>query len=189
MNASAPVTNPAPGTTDAPLLAATDVTVRFGGVVALDGVSLAVPAGIDGRAGRPERRGQDHALRCALGAAAPQGRTRHHERRRRDAPQPAARARRGLARTFQRMELFTELTVREHLVVARRVREGRERLLGIARDLSGFGERPGPGEDEAVDDILALLGLDSVADRPALTSRSVPDGCSRWPGRWRQSRP
>ena len=74
------------------------------------------------------------------------------------------------------MELFTELTVREHLVLARRVKEGRERLLGIARDLSGFGERPGPGEDEAVADILALLGLDAVADRPAL---SIPLGTGR----------
>ena len=74
------------------------------------------------------------------------------------------------------MELFTELTVREHLVVARRVKEGRQRFLGFFLDLSGFGERPGPGEDEAVAEILALLGLESVADRPAL---AVPLGTGR----------
>jgi ABC-type branched-subunit amino acid transport system ATPase component len=89
---------------------------------------------------------------------------------------PQTRARRGLSRTFQRMELFTELTVREHLVVARRVKEGRERLLGIARDITGFGERPGPGENEAIDGILALLGLETVADRPAL---AIPLGTGR----------
>ena len=46
----------------------------------------------------------------------------------------------------------------------------------MARDLTGFGERPGPGEDEAVEEILALLGLEAVADRPAL---AIPLGTGR----------
>jgi ABC-type branched-subunit amino acid transport system ATPase component len=74
------------------------------------------------------------------------------------------------------MELFTELTVREHLVVARRVKDRRERLVGMARDMIGLGERPGIGEDDAVDGILELLGLTDVAGRPALT---VPLGTGR----------
>jgi ABC-type branched-subunit amino acid transport system ATPase component len=89
---------------------------------------------------------------------------------------PQARARLGLARTFQRMELFTELTVREHLVVAQRVRDGRQSLLGFGRDLLGLGERPVKGEDETVSEVLELLGLTSVADRPAL---AVPLGTGR----------
>jgi ABC-type branched-subunit amino acid transport system ATPase component len=89
---------------------------------------------------------------------------------------PQYRAQRGLSRTFQRMELFTELTVREHLVLARRVRGGRDRMLGMVRDVVGMGEKPEPGEDEAVDGILDLLGLTEVADRPALT---VPLGTGR----------
>jgi ABC-type branched-subunit amino acid transport system ATPase component len=89
---------------------------------------------------------------------------------------PHSRAARGLSRTFQRMELFTELTVREHLVVARRVRQGRQRFFGFFRDLAGLGERPGPGEAEAVASILEFLALESVADRPAV---SVPLGTGR----------
>jgi len=42
-----------------------------------------------------------------------------------------------LSRTFQRLELFSELTVREHLVVARRVKQKKQRFF---LDLTGFGE-------------------------------------------------
>jgi ABC-type branched-subunit amino acid transport system ATPase component len=163
-------------TTRAPLLAAVDVTVRFGGVVALDHVSLAVPVGSTVGLVGPNGAGKttlfgvlSGLLRPRTGRVTMDGADVTHR-------SPQTRARRGLARTFQRMELFTELTVREHLVLARRVREGRERLLGMARDVTGFGERPGPGEDEAVDGILALLGLEVVADRPAV---AVPLGTGR----------
>lgn len=161
---------------DAPLLAATDVTVRFGGVVALDAVSLAVPVGSTVGLVGPNGAGKTTLFGVLSGLIRPKaGRVTMSgvDVTRRS---PQTRARRGLSRTFQRMELFTELTVREHLVVARRVKEGRERLLGMARDLSGFGERPGPGEDDAVAGILALLGLEGVADRPAL---AVPLGTGR----------
>src|SRR6202022_1087828 len=76
---------------------------------------------------------------------------------------PHARARRGLARTFQRPELFGELTTREHLIVARRTRLRRARLW---RDLVGLGHVPSPGEVEEVDSLLAMLGLEAVADTP-----------------------
>jgi ABC-type branched-subunit amino acid transport system ATPase component len=160
----------------APLLAADDVTVRFGGVVALDQVSLAVPEGSTVGLVGPNGAGKTTLFgvlsglirprsgRVTMGGVDVTGRS------------PQTRARRGLARTFQRMELFTELTVREHLVVARRVKDGRQRLLGMARDLSGFGELPGPGEDSAVDEVLDLLGLTGVADRPAL---AIPLGTGR----------
>ena len=171
MSATSPVQS-----TELPLLAADDVTVRFGGVVALDRVSLAVPVGSTVGLVGPNGAGKTTLFGVLSGLLRPKaGRVTISgvDVTRRS---PQTRARRGLSRTFQRMELFTELTVREHLVLARRVKEGRERLLGIVRDLSGFGERPGPGEDEAVDAILALLALDGLADRPAL---SVPLGTGR----------
>jgi ABC-type branched-subunit amino acid transport system ATPase component len=158
------------------LLEAQGVTVRFGGVVALDDVSLAVPAGSTVGLVGPNGAGKttlfgvlSGLLRPKAGRVTMSGVDVTHR-------SPQHRARRGLSRTFQRMELFTELTVREHLVLARRVREGRERLLGMARDLTGFGERPGPGEEQAVDELLGLLGLETVADRPAL---AIPLGTGR----------
>jgi ABC-type branched-subunit amino acid transport system ATPase component len=160
----------------APLLAADDVTVRFGGVVALADVSLSVPAGSTVGLVGPNGAGKTTLFGVLSGLIRPKAGRVTMSGSDVTSRSPQTRARRGLARTFQRMELFTELTVREHLVLARRVKDGRERLLGMARDLSGFGERPGPGEDAAVEEILELLGLQDIADRPAL---AVPLGTGR----------
>jgi len=159
-----------------PLLAAEEVTVRFGGVVALDGVSLTVPEGATVGLVGPNGAGKTTLFGVLSGLIRP--RTGRVTMRGEDVTRasPQARSRRGLARTFQRMELFTELTVREHLVVAQRVREGRQSSLGFLRDLTGLGERPGRNETEVVDSILELLGLTAVADRPAV---SVPLGTGR----------
>ncbi len=56
------------------------------------------------------------------------------------------RARLGIGRTFQRIELFAESTVREHLLIAERVRRGDGRLW---KDLIGRG-RPRADEIAAV---------------------------------------
>jgi len=161
---------------DTTLLAARDVTVRFGGVVALDNVSLSVPEGSTVGLVGPNGAGKTTLFGVLSGLLRPRaGRVTMSgvDVTRRS---PQHRARKGLSRTFQRMELFTELTVREHLVLARRVNDGCERLRGMALDLTGFGERPGAGEESAVAEILALLGLESVADRPAL---AIPLGTGR----------
>ena len=160
----------------AALLEAEDVTVRFGGVVALDSVRIRVPSG--GAVGLvgPNGAGKTTLFGVLSGLIRPRsGRVRLNGV---DVTgkSPQARAKLGLARTFQRMELFNELTVREHLIVARRVREGRQSLLGFFRDLSGFGERLSPDEAAAVDDILDLVGLGPVAERPA---ESLPLGTGR----------
>jgi branched-chain amino acid transport system ATP-binding protein len=72
------------------------------------------------------------------------------------------RARRGIGRTFQRIELFGGTTVREHLLIAERVRRGDGRLW---RDLIGRG-RPKADELEACEHVLDLLGLTPLADEP-----------------------
>jgi branched-chain amino acid transport system ATP-binding protein len=72
------------------------------------------------------------------------------------------RSRRGIGRTFQRIELFGGSTVREHLLIAERVRRGDGRLW---RDLLGRG-RPKPDELAACDEVLDLLGVRALADEP-----------------------
>jgi ABC-type branched-subunit amino acid transport system ATPase component len=163
-------------TAQVPLLAAENVVMRFGGVQALDDVSLSVPHGSTVGLVGPNGAGKTTLFGVLSGLLRPRsGRVLMNgdDITRRS---PQMRARRGLARTFQRMELFTELTVREHFVVARRVHQGRQKFAGFFLDLTGFGERPGPGEAEAVAEILSLLGLEAVADRPAV---AVPLGTGR----------
>jgi ABC-type branched-subunit amino acid transport system ATPase component len=72
------------------------------------------------------------------------------------------RARLGLGRTFQRIELFTGMTVRDHLFVAERSRLGTGRLWKDCLNLS----QPTAEERERIDRTLGLLGLDDVADSP-----------------------
>ena len=72
------------------------------------------------------------------------------------------RARLGFGRTFQRIELFGGMSVRDHLLVAERARRGNG---GLVRDLLNLG-RSNDDERERAQRTLDLLGLDDVADRP-----------------------
>jgi ABC-type branched-subunit amino acid transport system ATPase component len=146
------------------LLAARGVTVRFGGVVALDGVSIEVPPStIVGLVG-PNGAGKTTMFGVMSGLLRPRSAEVGLSGVDITRASPQKRAKLGLARTFQRLELFGELTVREHLVVAHRISNGRDR--SFFRDLVGAGRRPLPGEDDAVDGILELLGLTAVGERP-----------------------
>jgi len=126
------------------LLSAEGVTVRFGGVVALDNVSLAVPEGATVGLVGPNGAGKTTLFGVLSGLQrAASGRvvlggvdiTR---------ASPQRRTRLGLARTFQRLELFGEMTVREHLVVAHRVRQRREPPGVGVREVRPHREAPLP---------------------------------------------
>jgi ABC-type branched-subunit amino acid transport system ATPase component len=147
------------------LLRAVDVTVRFGGVVALDRVTLSAPErAIVGLVG-PNGAGKTTLFGVLSGLVRPRGGRVLLRGMEVTGASPQRRSRLGLARTFQRIELFTELTVREHLVVAHRAHERRDRRFFA--DLAGLGSRPPPRERELVGSLLEPLGLMPVADRPA----------------------
>jgi ABC-type branched-subunit amino acid transport system ATPase component/branched-subunit amino acid ABC-type transport system permease component len=91
--------------------------VRFGGVRAVDGVSLIAPTGsITGLIG-PNGAGKTTTFNACSGLNRPAAGTvsldGHNVSRR----GPASRARHGIGRTFQKMELFESLTVRENVAM------------------------------------------------------------------------
>jgi branched-chain amino acid transport system ATP-binding protein len=107
------------------------VTVRFGGNVALDGVGLSARPGLVTGLIGPNGAGKTTLFNVITGLLAPSGGDIYL----------------GLARTFQRLELFNQLSVRENVLVAADIRRTGGRNRG------GF-----------VDGILERVGLTDVAD-------------------------
>src|SRR3954447_3028275 len=118
------------------LLEATGVTMTFAGITALDQVSLDVQSQeIVGLIG-PNGAGKTTFFNCLLGMLRPDGGRIHFEGTDLTGAPTHKRARLGIGRTFQRIELFAGMTPREHLLVAERARRGDGRLW---KDLIGLG--------------------------------------------------
>jgi branched-chain amino acid transport system ATP-binding protein len=149
-----------------PVVEARNVTVRFGGLVALSDVSLRVPpASIVGLVG-PNGAGKTTLFGVLSGLLRPQEGDVFLSGQRVTRSAPSKRARLGLARTFQQLELFMGLTVREHIVLGYRVRNQRRRLWSDLVTAGSLHPRTA-AEQERVNHLIDLLDLRSVADTAA----------------------
>jgi branched-chain amino acid transport system ATP-binding protein len=144
------------------LLESTEIMKRFSGITALDDVSIAVEAGEPVGLIGPNGAGKTTFFNCLLGMLRPDGGRVVFNGRDITRMPVYRRARLGFGRTFQRVELFTGMTVREHLFVAERARDGTGRLWKDVLNLAGLTA----DERERVDHTLELLRLTDVADRP-----------------------
>ena len=96
-----------------------DVTVRFGGLLAVDRVSVCAPPGrITGLIG-PNGAGKTTTFNACSGLVRPGEGSIVIDDRDVTAKSPAARARQGLARTYQQTRLFDSLTVAENVALGR----------------------------------------------------------------------
>jgi branched-chain amino acid transport system ATP-binding protein len=144
------------------LLEVDGVVVRFGGNVAVDEVSLgAEPGRITGLIG-PNGAGKTTLFNVITGLLSPSGGRVTLEGRDITKLPPYKRARLGIARTFQRLELFSVLTVRENIAVAAETRRG------WARDRIDT--------TTLVDEIIERVGLQAYADERV---DSLPTGQAR----------
>ncbi len=137
------------------VLATTGLSVRFGGVRAVDEVDVVVGQGqLVGLIG-PNGAGKTTFVDAVTGFVRYTGRV-ELDGRDLAGMAPHARARRGLARTWQSTELFDDLTVGENLAVAAE----RPSFLSLAAELVGRGA----GESAAAERALDLLDLGSIAE-------------------------
>jgi ABC-type branched-subunit amino acid transport system ATPase component/ABC-type branched-subunit amino acid transport system permease subunit len=147
-------------------LVARDVTVQFGGRVAVDHVDVRVGArelvGLIGTNGA----GKSTLMNAIGGFVAADGAVEVLGRDVTDLP-AYRRHRLGLGRTFQAARLYDDLTVRETVMVALEARD-RSRLVPSMLHVppSPRAERRKRAE---ADDILGALGLGDTADQPAAT--------------------
>lgn len=148
-----------------PVLEARQITVRFGGVVALNHVDLAVPSGtVVGLIG-PNGAGKSTLLAALSGFLRPTEGTVLTDGT--DITQRSAhwRARSGIARSFQHPEMVAELTVEDHLRLACRMHDTPSRLWSDMIVWRGLRGSSSESEDESVQSILDLLDLHDVRHR------------------------
>ncbi|MGD0983504.1 MAG: ABC transporter ATP-binding protein [Acidimicrobiales bacterium] len=143
------------------LLEATGISKRYGGIVALDNVSLFVDQGEAVGLVGPNGAGKTTLFDCLNGVRHIDGGRILFDGQRIDRLPVYERARLGIGRTFQRLELFAGMSPREHLMVAERVHRGDGRLW---KDLIGRGRASAPVP--RVEELLVELGLGAVADDP-----------------------
>jgi len=154
------------------LLEAVGVSKRFSGIAALVDVSLEVgPRELVGLIG-PNGAGKTTLFNCLAGVIEPDGGKVRLGGQDLGGMSPHRRARQGIARTFQRIELFAGLSVRQHLLVADRAQHQRG---GLLRDLMGR-SKPTAEENARADAVLELVGLTDEAEAPA---QSLPLGRGR----------
>jgi ABC-type branched-subunit amino acid transport system ATPase component len=129
-----------------------DVTVTFGGVTAVDHASLHADEGtITGIIG-PNGAGKTTLFDVVVGLRRPRSGRIVLKGQDITGDTPVQRARKGIARTFQRLEVFGSLTVRENVQVAVELRQRWSR------------ESSGRSKAERTTDILDAMGLLEVAD-------------------------
>jgi sulfate-transporting ATPase len=157
--------SPAPRTaTDRPAAELRDVTVRFGGLLAVNKVSLDLQDGqIIGLIG-PNGAGKTTLFNVATGMQEPNEGRIFVDGRDVTGARPHQFARLGLARTFQRLEVFGSLTVRDNIRVAAQLHRRRWARTGAG------------SPDVITHTIIEHLGLQAVASTRA---ELLPTGTAR----------
>ncbi|MGW7538902.1 ABC transporter ATP-binding protein [Amycolatopsis sp. NPDC054798] len=156
------------------LLKVDDVTVRFGGLVALDSVSFDIRRGeILGLIG-PNGAGKTTCFNAMTGVYRPSSGQVLLEGK------PLGKSTRhgitqlGIARTFQNIRLFSEMTALENVVVGTDARH-KTSLLGAVLRLP----RHHREEKQAIEKAMALLEFVGIADRAADRAKNLPYGYQR----------
>src|SRR6201996_3993351 len=145
---------------DAPLLQLRNVCKSFGGIQPVHSITFDVFAGESVGLVGPNGAGKTTLFNCVCGQLRPeQGEVVFDGQPLLGLP-TYKRARLGIGRTYQKVEVFTDMSVRDHLLVAERSRQGEGRLW---RDLLNM-RKPKKDEMDRVESTLELVGISHLAD-------------------------
>jgi branched-chain amino acid transport system ATP-binding protein len=145
---------------DTPLLQLRNVCKSFGGIQAVHSITFDVFAGESVGLVGPNGAGKTTLFNCVCGQLRPEQGEVDFDGQPLIGLPTYKRARLGIGRTYQKVEVFTDMSVRDHLMVAERSRRGERRLW---RDLCNM-SRPTSEEKERIDATLELVGITHLAD-------------------------
>jgi len=143
-----------------PLLSLRGVCKSFGGIQAVHTITFDVGPGESVGLVGPNGAGKTTLFNCVCGQLRPDSGDIVFGGMQLAGLPTYKRARLGIGRTYQRVEVFTDMSVRDHLLVAERARRGEGRLW---RDLLNM-SKPTKDEMERVASTLELVGITRLAD-------------------------
>lgn len=146
------------------LLEAKGLEIRFGGVVAADGVDIAIHQGRNLAIIGPNGAGKTTFLNICTGYIKPSVGSVHFEGVDITKKSPREITRMGVARAFQMPQLFHEHTALENLLIAAAAREKRWSRFSSLSDM--------PERAEMLH-LLELVNCEKIADRPV---NELPEG-------------
>nr|WP_057762346.1 ABC transporter ATP-binding protein [Cytobacillus praedii] len=146
------------------ILEMNNITLKFGGVVALDKVSYQVKKGEIFSLIGPNGAGKTSMLNCISGLYKPTAGSVHFKGEEITHFKPHKRAALGIARAFQNIELFPHLSVLDNLMLGRHVRMKTGLLAG------GFYWGKAQKEEvlhrEKVEEVIDFLEIEHIRDTP-----------------------
>ncbi len=142
-----------------------DLTIQFGGVIAVNGMGLGIgPGEIVGLIG-PNGAGKTTFINCVAGSYRPSRGSIHWKGHDLRGLPPHAIIRRGVARTFQNVASLHDLTVLDMVKLG----AGAHHDAGLRARFAGLFRGEGALEEELHDTVLAPLRLADIAGQPIQT--------------------
>ncbi|MEA3548302.1 MAG: ABC transporter ATP-binding protein [Thermodesulfobacteriota bacterium] len=162
-----------------PILTVDKMTMDFGGLRALDRLDLEINSGEIVALIGPNGAGKSTFFNCITGIYLPTGgdvylSPPHGRKKKITGLKPNQVTKKGMARTFQNIRLFTEMTVLENIMIGRHCRTKASILGAVFR---------GPGtireEKKIVEDSYRILVKIGLADSVNIKAKNLPYGDQR----------
>jgi branched-chain amino acid transport system ATP-binding protein len=147
------------------LLSVQGVSIRFGGLQAVDDVSFAVPKGVIKALIGPNGAGKTTLFHLISGMLRPDRGSIVFDGRPVQGLRPHQIAAKGMARTFQHIRLFPKMTVLENVMIGRHIHSRAGFIAGMLN--LPFTWKEGRAVAEKGREVLEFLGIVDLADREA----------------------